>query len=286
VSVPSLRTERLWLRALTADDADDLHVARGDPEAMRFWYAGTSPSLDFTREETRDIAATGTHWAFGEDDATLGYVGFHGLGRDEGVGFGYCLRRTAWGRGLVVEAARAALAHGFDEVGIRHAELWIDPRNAQSVRVAEKLGASRRGWAPTGRLSLVYGVTREEWRGELVPPATLNVVPVLQVSDVARAMALWTDGLGFRYGWHVGEPAERGQVVAQWTGGPGVRLVRGSMPSIVSMQVTVDVDALAEHAASCGWTLAAPAEDKPWGTRDATLTDPDGNTVSLAGVRP
>jgi RimJ/RimL family protein N-acetyltransferase/catechol 2,3-dioxygenase-like lactoylglutathione lyase family enzyme len=291
VTLPSLTTERLWLEPLAAEHADDLHIARGDPECMRFWHTGVSPSLDATREEVARMATWNTHWAFGRagDRAALGFVGFHGLGPDEGCGFGYCLRRSMWGGGLTVEASRAALGHGFATVRIAHAELWIDGRNQQSLRVSHKLGAILRGWAPLGRrggteLSVITGITRAEWEGRLEPPAILNVVPVVRVSDVPRALQLWTAGLGFRVGWVVGEPPERGQVLAQWTGGPAVRLVPGEGATIVSIQVGCDLDALVERAVAAGWSLADPAADRPWGTRDATLTDPDGNAVSLAAA--
>jgi ribosomal-protein-alanine N-acetyltransferase len=282
VTIPALTTERLWLRAMLASDGDDLHVARGDAEAMRWWYSGVSPSVEATCDEIADMATWDTCWSFGEhgDETALGYIGFHGLGADEGCGFGYFVRRSHWGRGLTVEASRAVFAHGFDTVGIGHAELWIDPGNAQSQRVAEKLGATFRGWAPTGRLSVIWGITRDEWREGLVPPTTLNVVPVVGVSDMDRAVRLWCDGFGFRLAWAHGDVAH---VLARWTGGPGVRLVRRRLVASVSMQVGVDVEALVARAASAGWVVTSVPQRQDWGSFDATLLDPDGNRVTVAG---
>jgi hypothetical protein len=73
--------------------------------------------------------------------------------------------------------------------GIRHAELWIDPDNVQSQRVAEKLGARLRGWAATGRRSVVHGLTSDEWRGGPGTPDVLAVIPALEVGDLAAASA-------------------------------------------------------------------------------------------------
>lgn len=286
MTLPDLATERLWLRPMAIGDAGDLHAARGDPEAMRWWYAGVSPSIEDTRAEIANMATWGTSWSFGRHGSgdVLGYVGFHGLGADEACGFGYFLRRSEWGSGLVAEASRAALAYGFDTVGIRHAELWIDPGNAQSVRLAEKLGARFRGWAHTGPLSLIHGITAAEWRGDGSPPSTINVVPVIGVTDVAAAMRLWCDGLGFRAGWSVGEPPQLGHVFAQWTGGPGVRLVVGGARSAISMQVGTNVDVLVRRAEAAGWIIESAPADQDWGTRDATIADADGNRVVLAGA--
>lgn len=286
---PSLETERLWLRAMRPDDADDLHVARGDPDAMRWWYAGPAASIEATREEIADMSTWGTQWVFGRhgDDTVLGYTGFHGLGPDEGCGFGYLLRRSEWGGGLVVEASAALLRHGFEDVGIAHAELWIDPDNVQSIRVAEKLGAVHRGWAYTGRLSRIHGITRDEWLGTPQRPGAINVVPIAYVSDVDRTMQLWQDAFGFREAYRVGQPTRMGQMLARWTGGLAVRLIRATDRgrAAISMQVGDDVDALVERAVAAGWRLVEPPTDKPWGTRDAMLADPDGNTVTVAGER-
>ncbi|MEN3271637.1 MAG: hypothetical protein V7636_398 [Actinomycetota bacterium] len=286
---PSFETDRLWLRAMRADDADDLHVVRGDPDAMRWWYADAAQTIDETRDEIADMSTWGTQWVFGRhgDDTVLGYTGFHGLGRGEGCGFGYLLRRSEWGAGLVVEASRELLRYGFEDVGIAHAEMWIDPGNVQSIRVSEKLGAIHRGWAYTGRLSRVHGVTREEWIDGVSVAHIVNVMPVVFVSDVDRAMSLWLDAFGFREAYRFGEPTRIGQALAQWTGGPGVRLVRAADRgrAAISMQVGDDVDALVERAVACGWRLLEPPADHDWGTRDAQLADPDGNTVTIAGER-
>jgi RimJ/RimL family protein N-acetyltransferase/catechol 2,3-dioxygenase-like lactoylglutathione lyase family enzyme len=284
VTQPSFETERLWLRPMEAGDGDDLHAVRGDPDAMRWWYAGTSPSVEVTREETADMATWGTQWVFGaHGDATvLGYAGFHGLGRDEGCGFGYLLRRDHWGRGLAVEASRALLDHGFRRVGIRHAELWIDPGNRQSQRVAAKLGARFRGWALTDRRTVVHGVTRDEWSGGEGCPIVTGIVPTMHVSDVARALSLWCDGLGFRVGFETDAVAH---VLADWTGGAGVRIHRGRrFDGHALLTVGTDVDAVTARAAATGWAVVSPPEDQPWGAREALLRDPDGNEVWLTGL--
>jgi RimJ/RimL family protein N-acetyltransferase/catechol 2,3-dioxygenase-like lactoylglutathione lyase family enzyme len=283
VTQPGFTTERLWLRAMAASDGDAIHAVRGDAEAMRWWYAGVSPSIEVTREEIADMATWGTQWVFGRhgDDTVLGYVGFHGLGADEGCGFGYLLLRDAWGDGLVVEAARALLDFGFRDVGIRHAELWIDPANRRSQRVADKLGARFRGWARTDRRSVIHGVTRDEWLGGLGSPIAMSVVPAIDVSDLDRAAALWCDGLGFRLSFATDMVAH---VLADWTGGPGVRMRRGTrFGGRILVDVASVVDEVTARAVTAGWQLQSPPTDHPWGARESELADPDGNLVVLAG---
>jgi len=52
------------------------------------------------------------------------------------------------GRGLVAEAARAAIDHAFRDLGWTTAVSYIDPDNARSIALAERLGAARDAAAP------------------------------------------------------------------------------------------------------------------------------------------
>jgi RimJ/RimL family protein N-acetyltransferase len=56
------------------------------------------------------------------------------------VGLGFDFRRAYWDQGYATEAARAVLAHGFEHFGFERISGWIDPENAASQRVAEKVG--------------------------------------------------------------------------------------------------------------------------------------------------
>lgn len=50
---------------------------------------------------------------------------------------------AAEGRGLAFEAVQAARAHAFEALGWTTAVSYIDPDNARSIRLAERLGAMR-----------------------------------------------------------------------------------------------------------------------------------------------
>ena len=68
-----------------------------------------------------------------------------------------------WGRGLATEGGRAALEHAFGPLGLDRVISIIDPGNAASLRVAEKLGL--RPWRDeiiprTGRPARVYALER------------------------------------------------------------------------------------------------------------------------------
>jgi RimJ/RimL family protein N-acetyltransferase len=56
------------------------------------------------------------------------------------VEIGYRLRRSSWGNGYATEAARAVRDYAFTVRGRKRLIALIDPSNAASLRVAEKIG--------------------------------------------------------------------------------------------------------------------------------------------------
>lgn len=289
--LPRLATERLWLRPLTLADAAGLHAAYADPECLRYWHHPPSASPADTEREVRHLVDHEDQWAIGlaGADEVVGVVGFvDRLAPAERSGFGYLLRRSAWGLGYATEAGRAALAYGFDTVGVASVELWIRRDNRQSLRVAAKLGARFRTETQLhGRPHVVHGVTANEWRGEPEPPpAHYGAEPILAVSDVGEAVRWWVDVVGFRVGFVYGDPPTHGGVVpaGAWTGGPRVQLTSrpplGTGGAMVYVTVS-DVDALAARAEAAGAAIATPLGDRPWGVREIELIDRDGNRIRL-----
>ncbi len=74
-------------------------------------------------------------------------VGYAGLNRDEVDGepvveVGWSITPPRWGEGLAPEAARAAVAWGFERCGLERVVSFTLPENRRSQRVMEKLGMS------------------------------------------------------------------------------------------------------------------------------------------------
>jgi RimJ/RimL family protein N-acetyltransferase len=152
MEVPTLRTERLRLRAPTLDDFATSLAMWSDPVVSRF--IGGRPH---TPEEVwaRLLRYIG-HWqAIGygywvvealADGAHVGEVGFGDYRRDivpplDGVPeMGWVLAPRAHGHGYAVEAGRAALAWRDAAVAADATVCIIDPAHARSIRVADRLG--------------------------------------------------------------------------------------------------------------------------------------------------
>lgn len=59
------------------------------------------------------------------------------------VEVGWRLARDAWGKGYATEAARAAIAYGFDELDLAEIVAFLLPMNRRSAAVCERLGMVR-----------------------------------------------------------------------------------------------------------------------------------------------
>jgi RimJ/RimL family protein N-acetyltransferase len=162
----TLETPRIRMRPFGEPDWDAYAAMCADPEVMR--YLGTGVLL--TRDEAwRSIASILGHWqlrGYGmwalESKQTgefLGRAGFHDPPGWPGFELGWVLARSHWGHGYAIEAARAALRHGFEELRRDRVISLIRPANARSIRVAEALGETLAGETQLlGAASLVYEI--------------------------------------------------------------------------------------------------------------------------------
>jgi RimJ/RimL family protein N-acetyltransferase len=178
VVIPTLETERLWLRPLCPSDLAAHTEMCADPEVMRGLGrpAWTDPEAVWM-----SLAALMGQWELGgwgvwavEDKATGAFLGRIGHAHPPGwPGFELCwaLLRRHWGRGYATEGARAALAYAFDTLQRDHVISLILPENQASLRVADRLGMRREGLTTMrGHDLLVYGIGPADRRGEAPVP--------------------------------------------------------------------------------------------------------------------
>jgi RimJ/RimL family protein N-acetyltransferase len=148
----TLRTRRALLRPWHDADLEPFAALCANPAVMR-WFpsALTREQSDAFAERIRAFfAANGWGlWAV-ELPGTAPFAGFVGLIRQDfpahftpAVEVGWRLDPRWWGRGLAPEAARAAVAFGFDELRLDEVVSMTVPGNRASRRVMEKLGMSR-----------------------------------------------------------------------------------------------------------------------------------------------
>ena len=155
-TIPELRTDRLVLRAHVGDDLADCHAIWAHPDVARF--TGGRPS---TREQVWwRILRYGGLWRmlgygyFAVVDRSsgrmIGDVGLADFRRDctpalgEMPEAGWAFHPDVHGRGLASEAL-AVVLDWADKTGIGQICCIIDPGNAASVRLANKVRFNKTG---------------------------------------------------------------------------------------------------------------------------------------------
>lgn len=172
---PILETERLILRPPKAEDFDGFCALMADEESARF-IGGVMPRPAVWRS----ICATAGAWEirgfsmFSVIEKSTGqWIGRLGPWQPEGwpgteVGWG--LLKSAWGRGYALEGASAAMDYAVDILGWDEIIHCIDPLNAPSIKLAERLGSRRLRegvHAPPPFSEVVwdvYGQSAQAWR--------------------------------------------------------------------------------------------------------------------------
>jgi RimJ/RimL family protein N-acetyltransferase len=166
-----LETERLLMRMWREDDFEAYAEICADPEVMR--YLGGKPLSRL--DAWRNMAMMVGHWhlrGYGhwvvEEKASGKFIGRIGFLNGEGwPGFelGWTLARHAQRKGYATEGARRALEYAFTKMDRDHVISLINPPNAASIRVAERLGEKLEGRTELFETEvLIYGIDRETWR--------------------------------------------------------------------------------------------------------------------------
>lgn len=173
--IPILQTERLVMRATRGEDLDAWAAIMADPDVAR--YIAPAP---MTRDEAwRSIAAALGHWqlrGYGSwaverksDGAMIGRVGMINPEGWPGLEIGWTLGKPYWGKGYATEAASAAMRYAFLTQTVDRLISNIDPENAPSQAVAERLGETK-GERSALRVAGkdypidIWVITRGEWQ--------------------------------------------------------------------------------------------------------------------------
>lgn len=176
---PLLETERLILRRITLDDADNFVALFGDPEVMRFHSfppvtnheEGLARATFFVeRWEKRE----GFDWAItlpAEGDRFIGITGWGAWNQtDRHVDVGWSVLRSHWGRGYATEAARANISWCFENLHVHRVTADCTDGNIASETVMRKCGFTHEGtfrescWEHGRFVDIKYfGLLRREW---------------------------------------------------------------------------------------------------------------------------
>jgi catechol 2,3-dioxygenase-like lactoylglutathione lyase family enzyme len=112
-----------------------------------------------------------------------------------------------------------------------------------------------------------------------------RVAPTFYVSDLERAIAFWTEKLGFEVKFTNGEPAVfaavRRDAAEVHLGVDAKRTGQCHCHFMVE-----GLEDLAGVLTQNGTTIKQPLKNQPWGLQDMVIIDPDGNTMEIAEPTP
>lgn len=182
-------TDRLVLRPpRTADVTEVRRALRANAGHLQPWSVATDPDSDPTSltAVSQSILNYRRDWKRGrayvlmisprEDVSRIvGRIAFAGVfrGAFQNAYLGYWIDEAHQGRGLMTEAVEAATSFAFTQAGLHRVQAAVMPRNPASIRVLEKVGYRREGFAVkylriagTWEDHWLFAMTSDEWRGD------------------------------------------------------------------------------------------------------------------------
>jgi ribosomal-protein-alanine N-acetyltransferase len=147
MTIPTLTTPHLVLRAFTEEDVDAMHQILGEEGVLRYFPPTDPPPRDRVHKMVLGLLR---HWderGYGlwavessQDGELMGRCGLQYLAELDEVEVDFILGRAFWGQGFGTEAARGSVRYGFEELGLARVVGIAHVENRASQRVLEKLG--------------------------------------------------------------------------------------------------------------------------------------------------
>lgn len=150
---PIIETERLILREVTLEDAEDMFVYLSDPDVVRHMGLEPYQSVKDIEDEIRWYQSiykegTGIRWGVTLRDSgrMIGSCVFlNRVPKHHRAEAGFEISKAYWGKGMASEALKAVVPVGFQHYGLERIEALIEPENTPSQRLVERHGFVREG---------------------------------------------------------------------------------------------------------------------------------------------
>ena len=151
ILLPKLVTPRLILRPISLDDIDDVFEyaksplvgpnAGWRPHALK---SETEAFITYSIKK-REFSQPGIYAiVFKSSMKMIGTIEIHSYNQFKAE-IGFVLNPDYWGKGIIVEAAKAVIIYGFDILHLKRLQYGYFLFNTRSKRVCEKLGFTFEG---------------------------------------------------------------------------------------------------------------------------------------------
>ncbi len=177
----NLKTDRLYLRAVSIDDKESIFEYRSDAETNKYqgWIPRNIEDVEhFIGSISAEINVPETWFQFViiecETDTLIGDIGVHFIDTDNRqVELGCTLRKNRQGNGFAAEALERVIDYLFSDLKKHRIVTSIDPGNAKSIKLVERLGFRKEAHFIGSLLingkwvdDVVYAILEREWRND------------------------------------------------------------------------------------------------------------------------
>jgi [ribosomal protein S5]-alanine N-acetyltransferase len=152
---PPITTERLLLGSIQKEDAPELLLLRSSEKVMQYIDKERTETIEETevlinRINEDVINNEGITWKISvkeNPEKLIGTIGFWRIIKPHyRAEVGYMLHPVFWGKGLMKEALQAVIDFGFTAINLHSIEAHINPGNAASAGLLEKLNFVREAY--------------------------------------------------------------------------------------------------------------------------------------------
>ena len=174
-----LQSDRLLLRQITGQDAEDLFEIYSNKEVM-LYFDDRNAFEDMSEAEAmangyEDGIKNKWEIRWGivlkETGKLIGTCGFHAISDyDKRVEIGYDLNRDYWGKKIMTEALSLIIKFVFEVSDVNRIEAFVEPPNTGSRALLEKLGFTLEGTLRQHEMCRgelidiqILGLLRDDW---------------------------------------------------------------------------------------------------------------------------
>ncbi len=142
--IPTLETERLILRPLKIEDAEDVFQWTGDERVAKYMIYSIHQSVDETIDWLSSLSNNENEYTWGfvrkSDGKLIGSGGMRFRKDENKWSFGYNFRFDCWNHGYATEATKAMIKYGIENHDVKTFISEHAVENSASGRVMVKCG--------------------------------------------------------------------------------------------------------------------------------------------------
>lgn len=162
-----LETERLLLRELTVDDAENFYDLNLNPNVIRYTRDSAFANINEAKrflENYADYKENGFgRWAVicKSDNKFIGWCGLKYSEDSNETDIGFRFFEECWNKGFATESAEACIHYGFEKLNLKRIIGRAMSENTASIKVLQKIGLSfEKEFIFDGEKGVIYKIDR------------------------------------------------------------------------------------------------------------------------------